>query len=428
MPRFAYTARDRSGQPVTDSLDAPSRKDALRLLSARGLQPLQLTEQAAAPTPAAGRKGKVTKTPARPSPATSPASRRSTASGASKVTRAHRLPFLQALHDLTTSGLSAGEAVRLLSQRLKDPALRTLTGGLWERVAEGASLSRAMGDFPQVFDEATLNLLQAGEATGSLNDTLARLIEHLTEQKELRRQILSSLAYPALMMVVSGGVILFFLFFLLPRLQTLLTALGGELPTATKILVGVSDFSLRYGIFIIIAAVFGALSFWRWRATEAGRLATDAWMLRLPGLGPFQMAQTALAFSQTLSVLLENGITTAEALRMTERQIQNRVHRTAFDAATDRVLEGESLSVALSRTGCFPDLVLDQLAVGENTGNVVPALKKIATTYRKELARQLNLFTRVIASTVLISVFVLVGFIAYAIVTAVFQLSSSFKM
>ena len=316
----------------------------------------------------------------------------------------------------------------MLSQRLKDPALRGLSNGLWDRISEGAALSRAMGDYPQVFDEATLNLLQAGEATGSLNDTLTRLIEHLTEQKELRRQVASSLAYPAFMMVVSGGVILFFLFFLLPRLQTLLSALGGELPPATRLLVGMSDFALHYGLFVVIGVVFGALSFWRWRATEVGRLTTDGWALRLPVLAQYHVAQTVLSFSQTLSVLLENGITTAEALRMTEKQIQNRVHRAAFDAATDRVLEGEALSAALTRTGCFPDLVLDQLAVGENTGNVVPALKKVAATYRKELARQLNVFTRVIASAVLLGVFVFVGFIAYAIITAVFQLSSSFSM
>ncbi|HEX2099750.1 MAG TPA: type II secretion system F family protein [Candidatus Synoicihabitans sp.] len=429
MPRFAYTARDRSGQSVADSLEAPSRKDALRLLAARGLQPLRLNEQTG-PAPKASRAAtKATKAAATPTPppASAPRPAARTRRGA-KLSRALRLPFLQALHDLTTSGLSAGEGVRLLSQRLKDPALRTLSNGLWDRISEGASLSRAMAEFPVVFDEATLNLLQAGEATGSLNDTLARLIEHLTDQRELRQQIAASLAYPIFMMVVAAGVILFFLFFLLPRMQTLLHALGGELPPSTKLLVGTSDFAIRYGLFIVVGLAFAAVSFWRWRATHVGRLATDAWALRLPGLAPFQVGQTVLAFSQTLSVLLENGITTAEALRMTERQIQNRVHRAAFDDATDRVLEGEALSVALTRTGCFPDLVLDQLAVGENTGNVVPALKKIASSYRKDLSRQLNVFTRVIASGVLISVFVFVGFIAYAIVSAVFQLSASFQM
>ncbi len=421
MPRFTYTAHDRSGKTVSDTLEAPSRRDALRLLAARGLQVVSASEAAAVAPKKNGRAA--TKTAA-----TAPTSPSAVAARRGGPTRAQRLPFLEALHDLITSGMSAGEGIRLLSLRIKEPALRALCIALWERLSEGAPLSRAMADFPAVFDPATINLIQAGEATGSLNDTLERLIAHLNEQRELRRQLLAALAYPVLMMFVAGCVILFFLFFLLPRLQTLLTSLGGELPVSTKLLIGVAEFSLHYGPFIAIGLVFGAVAFWRWRQSEAGRAVTDAWLLRLPLVGPFVVSQTVLAFSQTLSVLLANGITAADALRMTERQIANRVHRRAFDEATGRVLEGEALSLALTRTNCFPDLVLDRLSVGENTGNVVPSLRDIARSYQKIVSGQLNVFTKVIASGVLLFVFVFVGFIAFAIVAAVFKVSGSFKL
>jgi type II secretory pathway component PulF len=312
--------------------------------------------------------------------------------------------------------------------RIREPRQRTLCGGLWARISEGATLSRAMEAFPQVFDASTVNLIRAGEATGSLNDTLTRLIEHLNEQREMRQALLSALAYPIFMVVMSCGVILFFLFFLLPRLQTLLNSLGGKMPFSTQILIGMAHIALHYGVFVVIAAVVGLGSAWRWRATEAGRERSDSWLLRLPLVGPFIVCQTVLSFSQTLAVLLANGITAAEALRMTERQISNRVHRKAFDGAIDRVLEGESLSQALTRTGCFPELVLDRLAVGENTGNVVPSLQNIALAYRKQISRQLNFFTKVIASSVLAFVFIFVGFIAFAIVNAVFQVSAAFKL
>lgn len=418
MPSFSYTARDRSGQTVQAALDAPSRRDALRLLSARGLSPVRVEEHTGQKSDA--KNGKSASRPAL-------FGLGSAAPSADALTRRERLPFLQSLVDLTSSGLSAGESVRLLSVRIKEPRLRLLCGRMWEQLGEGSTLSQAMASLPAVFDSSTINLIQAGEATGNLNDVLNRLITHLTEQKELRRQVLNALAYPVFMMLVAGGVIVFFLFFLLPKLQTLLSSLGGELPTSTKILVTLSDFVMHYGLFLAVGAVLGGIAFWRWRATDAARLAADEWMLKLPLLGPFSVAQSVLAFSQTLSVLLENGITTAEALRMTERQIANRVHRAAFDAATDRVLEGEALSSALQRTGCFPDLVLDQLAVGENTGNLVPSLKKISTAYQKTISNQLNVFTRVIATGVLLGVFIFVGFIAFAIVSAVFQLSASFK-
>jgi general secretion pathway protein F len=419
MARFAYTARDRAGKTVTADLDAPSRRDALRIIAARGLQVASVTElstggTAAKASPAKAEKAAVVDRGAR--------------GGAQAPKRTECLPFLEALHDLLTSGLSAGEAVRLLSIRVKEPRLRTLCVGLWEQISEGAALWRAMASFPQVFDPSITNLIQAGEATGSVNDTVGRIISHLQEQRELRRQLGTALAYPVLMVFVATGVVLFFLFFLLPRLQALLSSLGGKMPTSTAILIATANFALHYGLIVVIALVFAAISFWRWRATEAGRATTDGWILKLPLLGPFAVARTVLAFSQTLSVLLENGITAAEALRMTEKQIENRVHRAAFNTATARVLEGEGLSTALTRTHCFPDLVLDRLAVGENTGNVVPSLKQIAQEYQKLISRQLNAFTTIIASTVLMGVFIFVGFIAFAIVNAIFQVSTGFQM
>ncbi|MEO6245053.1 MAG: type II secretion system F family protein [Opitutaceae bacterium] len=425
MARFAYTARDRTGKSLSAELEAPARKDALRLLAARGLQVASVTEIA---TAASAKKPPAAKTAVSTTATPAPA-RGVSLSGAPQPTRKECLPFLEALHDLATSGLSAGEAVRLLSVRLKEPKLRALAAGIWEQISEGAPLSRAMASTPHIFDPSITNLIQAGEATGSLNETLERLISHLTEQRELRRQLLAALAYPIFMVTVAGGVILFFLTFLLPRLKILLTSLGGKMPASTSLLIGFSNFALSiYGVVTLLLLASAFISFVGWRQTAGGRAVTDGWLLKLPLVGPFAISQTVLAFAQTLSVLLENGITAAEALRMTEKQIGNSVHRAAFNTATARVLEGEALSIALARTACFPDLVLDKLAVGENTGNLVPSLKKIATTYQKLISNQLNMFTKVIASGVLMGVFIFVGFIAFAIVSAVFNVSASFKM
>ena len=422
MPKFTYTARDRQGATSSATLEAPSRRDALRLLAARGLTPLRLDESSAAAKAPARKPGSAKSASAQP------VSEPPVAASAVKLRSRERLPFLQALHDLTSSGLSAGEAVRLLSVRLKEPALRALCGGLWERLSEGAPLSRAMAAYPHVFDASSVNLIAAAEATGSINSTLGRLIEHLTEVRELRRQLLNAMAYPLFMMCVAGGVIILFLTYLLPKLQVLFTSLGGRLPFSTQLLIGASDLALHYGIFLVIGAVSFLASAWRWRASEAGRATSDAWLLRLPVVGSFVTAQTVLAISQTLSVLLENGITTVEALKMTERQIDNRVHRAAFADAIDRVMEGESLSLALGHTGCFPDLVIDRLTVGENTGNIVPSLKDIARNYQARVSQQLQGMTRVFASAMLLAVFVFVGFLAFAIFSAVLQLSASFKL
>ncbi len=422
MPRFNYTARDRAGQPVSAEMEAPSRKDALRLLAARGLTPVSVSEAGAA---GGKRPAATSQKPAISDVLTRSNVRKSRAPVS--ISRKQRLPFLQALSDLTGSGLSAGEAVRLLSQRLQEPALRALCQGLWERLSEGQPLSRAMEQYPGVFDTSTVSLIQAGEATGSLNDVLQRLIQHFTEQREVRQKLVTAMAYPLFICVMAVGVIVFFIFVLLPKIESLLTALGGKLPLATRALIDLSHFFMSYGVFVALALGLAAVSFWRWRQSEPGRVRTDEWLLRLPLAKRFVTTTTVMNFSQTLAVLIENGVTTAEALRMTERVISNRTHRRAFSEATGRVLEGESLSVALARTGCFPNLVLDRLAVGENTGNVVPSLKEIARTYQKDLSRSLQTFTTIVSTGVLLFAFAFVGFLGYAIFSAVFSMSAAFK-
>ncbi len=425
MPSFSYTARDKSGATSTGSVDAPSRRDALRKLQTRGLQPTRLDESTgAAPKAARSRRPGGT-----PSPAGAPASSAASAPSARSTapTAKERLPFLEALADLVRGGLSAGEAVRLLSVRVSQPRLRALCAALWGSLSEGQTLSVALSRFPHVFDGQTVNLVAAGEATGNLRDVLERLISHFTEQKELRSKLAAALAYPVFVCFLAAGVILFFLFFLMPRLKGLLTSLGGELPWATKLLVNGSEFLLRYGAFGLAALAIGFVFFWQWRRTGPGRLATDELGLRLPLIRGFAIRGTVLNFAHTLAVLLENGITTAEALRLAERTVGNEALRGRFAEATDRVLEGEALSTALGRTGVFEPLLLDRLSVSEQTGSLAPGLRDIARTCRNELDRFLNTFTKSVSAGVLVAAFSFVAFIAYAIVSAVFQVSSSFR-
>lgn len=423
MPRFTYTARSASGKTVEATLEAPSRKDAARLLAARGLQTVRLAESGGGPGVAA----------AAPAKKSGPASFLDTeVVPAAKTGRAAfdsdlQLPFLQSLSDLIGAGMPAGEAVRLLSTRLQEPQLRALCAALWERLSEGLPLSHAMESVPGVFAAHTVNLVAAGEATGNLREVLTRLIDHYTAQREMRRLITAAMAYPLFICIVAIGVILFFIFFLLPRLQTLLASLGGKMPWATRALVGLSDFILHYGIVVAVGAVLSGVIFWRWRKTQRGRDATDEAALKLPFLGRYVIASTVHNFSSTLAVLLENGVTTAEALRMTERTIANRSLQRAFSEATGRVLEGEALSQSLAKTNCFPPLVIDRLAVGESTGQLAPSLRSIAGSYQDDLRRQIKVFTQVISSGVLLFAFSFVAFIAYAIVSAVFQVSASFK-
>ena len=223
------------------------------------------------------------------------------------------------------------------------------------------------------------------------------------------------------------GVIIFFVLFLLPRLETLLKSLGGEMPLSTKLLIGFANTLLWLGPVLLAVAVAVALYVRQWRKSEAGLIASDALLLKVPLAGSFVMRVSVLNFCHTLAVLLENGITTAEALRLAEKTAPNRALRRQLREATDRVLEGDSLSKALARTGYFPRLLLDRVAVAEQTGNLAPGLRDISRSYRADLDRWLGAVSQTISASVLVAAFSFVAFIAFAIVSAVFQVSSSFS-
>ncbi len=408
MPSFNYQAKDAQGAASDGTMEAPNRREALRRLQSRGLRPLKVEEAGAeARAKANGETGEN-------APDLEP-------------TSAELLPFLESLADLIRSGMSAGEALRLLSLRLQKSRLRTLCGGIWAKLGEGQSLSVAMTAFPKVFDGQTVNLISAGEATGNIRDVLERLIAHFTEQKEFKRKLMAAMAYPTFICVIAVFVMLFFVVFLLPRLQSLLTSLGGKLPLSTKLLITFADVFVVAAPILVGVIVIATIGIYRWRLTDAGKLASDGLLLRAPLAGAFVMRVSVLNFCHTLAILLENGITTAEALRLAEKTAPNRALRQLLREATDRVLEGESLSRALTRTGYFPRLLLDRVAVAEQTGNLAPGLRDISRSYRAELDRWLGAVSQTISASVLVAAFSFVAFIAFAIVSAVFAVSSSFR-
>jgi type II secretory pathway component PulF len=423
MPSFRYTARDASGKSSSGAVEAPSRKDAVRILGARGLVPSSIAEG-----PARASAPKTAAKAAAQQPRGAPAPSLNRLLDRTKLSRRHQLPFLAALGELINAGIPVGDSIRILSSRLQEPALKQLALSLWSKISEGASVARAMGEMPEVFEEMTINLVEAGEATGNLKDILPRLTEHYERTREIRAKILAAIAYPALLMTLAFGVVLFFLYFLLPRMKLLFDALRGEIPLAARVLIWVSQALITYGPFLIGGAVVAGILLWQWRRSTAGRLQGDRLLLRVPLVGPFLVGADMLQAAQTLSVLMENGIRTIEALRLTENNIANRAIRSAFSDTRTRVAEGASISGSLSQSPHIPSMDLDLLSIGEQTGNIVPALRSIANAHQRRQAKQIQAFISVFSTVVLFGAFSVIGAIAYAIVSAVFGLSSSITM
>lgn len=417
MPTFTFTAKNAAGATQTGALEADTRKGALRQLATRGLTPVRLQEGVAPVTGTANANAHAAAEPAEPARLT----RRDT----QKLSRRDRLPFLRALADLLGCGVQTGDAVRMLSRRLSSGRLKTLAVAMWEGLSQGQSLSGSMRAHPTVFDEASCSLIEAGEATGNLAEIIKRLVADLEARDELRAKVINAMAYPIFIVLVAVAVILMFLFFLLPRIQTLLTSLGGKLPFATRLLIGLSELLVTWGPVLAIGIAFGSVAIVAWRRTPKGRDVLDQRVLGLPGLGAFLRDADLLRMVQTLGLLLENGITTITALALTERTILNTTIRRSFSEARLKIAEGMHISHALRNTGYFPDLITDILVIGDNTGNIVPGLHEVARFYRKRQAQMLGLFINVLSVGVLMFAFAFVALIAFGIILAVFQLSSN---
>ena len=258
----------------------------------------------------------------------------------------------------------------MLNTRLSDPYQKDIATNLWKELAEGRTLSRAMRLLPQYFSESSTFVIEAGEATGNLSPILSKIISHLEEKREIRSKVVGSMTYPVFVGIIAVGVVLFFLFYLLPQIQEMLDSLGGELNLMAKILINGSELLLTVGPFILIAILVGLGSLIQWNKTQKGGMLIDKSVLQFPLFGQILYLSELFQLSSLLSTLIWSGIGLTENLRLCEKTIKNRFLRSKFRAARALVNEGKSLPESLRKFKLMPLMQLDVIEVGEKTGNL----------------------------------------------------------
>ena len=418
MAEFAFSARDTGGQLVSSKLQAADRKEAIRKIRGRGLTPVKVSTSG----------GSINQKISKPIKKESPAARSQINGKASKkvkLGRKHVLPFLKNFHELHKSGLPISEALRILSGRVKDPAQQQINRGLLRNIQEGKSFSESLAAMGNIFDTSSINLIGAGEMTGNLQVVLDRLIEYMENRREMRNQVIVSMVYPCIILTAAIGVVGLFLFVLMPKMQGLFDSLGGELPAATRLLIGLADFLLYFGPFIFGGLFILVMALWRWHKTEKGALVIDRFLLRVPLLGNMIIYSETTQITQTLGLLLENGVTTVEAFILTERTIGNSFIRSEFQDVRSKVTEGTAVSKALESMGLMPDIMIDLISVGENTGNLVPSFYEVTKIFQARLGQILSTLTELISLGALLFAFLFVALIAFGIVSAIFGVSQS---
>jgi type II secretory pathway component PulF len=416
MREFKYVAITPRGKSSTGEIIAKNAKEAKEKLVEDGLRPLKLTVVG---------KNKKTSSKSLANDAKGTKARSSKIPKGSQKGEKLGLEFLKRLHELHGSGMPIAESVKLLNLRLSDPFQKEIAGSLWKELAEGRTLSRAMRLLPQYFSESSTFVVEAGEATGNLAPILAKIILHLEEKREIRSKVLSSMTYPVFVGIVAFGVVLFFLFFLLPQIQEMLDSLGGELNMMAKVLINGSNLVLTVGPFVVLAMLIGGGALYRWSKTDKGGVLFDQNLLRVPLFGEIIYLSELFQLSSLLATLIWSGIGLTENLRLCEKTIRNRFLRNQFRSARALVNEGKSLPDSLRKFKFMPLMQLDVIEVGEKTGNLGNSMEDSSRSFKDQLTKKIKTMTTLVSGAALGFAFSLVALVAISIVTSIFQVSKS---
>ena len=410
MPQFAYRARNAQGNLVEGVLDCPDRAVAIRQIELQQCIPIRIDLVDAEPK--IGRRDVLAVAPARQS---------------LKIPYGQLLVFTEQLAYLLQAGMTLDEGLSILEKRLKQTRVQQMTHALHQALIDGRSFSQSLSEFPRIFPPLYVNMVAAGEASGALPQILLRLVKHLMQAKDLRDRVQQALIYPAFLALAGAILITVFITFMVPQLTGFMSQTGGALPLPTRILVDVHHAITGYwwiGALLAVGVIIGFRAFVR---SDEGRTAWDRFRLVIPGYGRIIRHRHYAQFARTLGTLMENGIPLLRALDLVTEIAGNRFLELKLGEVRRAVIDGATLSVALQEQKLFPDLLTDMMSVGEQTGHFAETMQAIADVYERELDRTVAVISQLIPPVIIVVIAVLVGFVVYSILSAVFEMTHSLQ-
>lgn len=428
MPVFAYKALSTNGSVTTGEIDAADRPEALRMLDRKGLQPVNLRETAAAvqTRKPVGKAGKARADDEAKSSGKGEAAEAAIPDGPIKLKRAEVVLFTEELSDMLSAGLQLEPALKSMENRQELGNLKAVSYKIRQIVRDGVNFSAALKKVSPSFGPLYCSLAAAGEASGALDTILKRQAHYLKTLAELQSRLILAMIYPAFLVLAGIGVSIVFVTTLIPQLTALIESTpGGKIPLGAAILIGASDFLTKWWLVIVLVLIATGIFFKAWKDNDANKPAWDRMKLRLPLVGPVITSRFYVQFLETMANLVGNGLPLLRALELSRDATQNRSLRAALDQVIVQVGDGRSFSKALIRNGSFPPLLIDMIAVGEQTGKIDLSLRRAAERYDKELDKDLQRIMALIMPSVLIIMAGLIGTMAYLMITAIFQTISN---
>ena len=336
------------------------------------------------------------------------------------------LLFTSELADLIEAGMTLGQALQALAgQGDETTGQRFVCQDLCDRIVRGESFSDACSHHPKTFEPLYSNMIRAAEASGAMVDVLRRLADHYERYDNMRAKIKSAMSYPVIFLCFGVLAVIGDLVWIIPKFQKVFASLGATLPLPTRMLLNTSDFVINYGWAMALGIALFAIWFRKWKQTVKGRLTVDGWKLKAPLISGIIATGAYSSLAYTLKTLMDNGVNVLLALKIAEETCGNAVIGQALAEARKRVTDGTSISGPLAASGVFPRLMTDMLAVGEQAGNMAGSLEHIGKRYQKDMDRNIATFTNALEPLLIVLIAGVVGFVAVAILMAVFQISSS---
>jgi len=424
MPQFSYKARRRTGEVVEGVLEVADRSAALVQIERLGLFPVAVdAAKGGAAAAAADRPGGQKRNWRNLLPPTL-----QEALAKKRKPKLQELgTFTQQLANLLSSGMPLTVALNSMTHLESRGIPADVSKDLRQDVMEGRSLSDAMAKQPRIFDDLYVNMVRAGESSGALVEVLRRMADHFERFAQVQSKFTSALVYPAFVTVVGVCIMFFFMSFMLPKFMSIFADMQVELPLMTQILVKISRLFAGYWWLMLGLVIAAVIVFKRFQATEGGRRQIDHWRMNAPVFGKVIKLNIFGQFARTLSTLLENGVPVLTALKITEQIIPNTIVKAAIAKTREEVTDGKTIAQPLARSKVFPQLMVDLVKIGEDTGDVPGALKNVADTYENELSIALRVMTNMIEPVLIVTMSVGVGFLLLSVLSAMFKMVANIQ-
>jgi type II secretory pathway component PulF len=417
MPQFRFVAKDAEGKVVDGVITCNDRAAAIRQVEKERGFPIKIEPISTAVDKKGSGQGD-----------SSPVVERAVvAPGVNTLTHSQLHLFTEQLGHLLSSGMTLDEALGVLVKRMKHPKLGGIARALHQALVDGRSLSQALREFPRIFSPLYINMVSAGEASGALAEILRRLVMHLADIKALRDRVQQALVYPAILVFAGILLIAVFMTVVVPQLTSFFTKTGQELPTPTKILLAAHHLVTHYWWVAILAGIGATMLFKIFTRTAEGRHAWDAVVWRMPLISSLFRHRFYAQFARTLATLMDNGVTLLRALELLEESSGNEYIRRKMVEVRKAVIDGTTLSVAVTAHKMFPDLYTDMMSVGEQSGRFAMTMHSIADIYERELDKQVKMVSALIPPIVLFVMAAVVGLIVYAILSAIFGMTRNLR-